>query len=131
MTLSNDESLGRGIAFPPGIGPDGRWRWSTGIENIEQSIRIILRTNRQERIMRPAFGGGLSRFLFQPNTAATHRLIEETITQALGRWEKRIRVQAVDVGPDPDEPDAVRATIRYRVVRTNTDNSLALRIQLS
>lgn len=130
MTLSPDETLGRGVGFPPGIGPDGRWRWSVGLENIEQSIRIILRTDREERIMRPAFGGGLSRFLFQPNTASTHRMIEETIVQALGRWEKRIRVQVVDVGPDPDEPDAVRATIRYRVVRTNAEDRLSLRVQL-
>ena len=131
MTLSPEESLGRGVAFPPGIGSDGRWSWSVGIENIEQSIRVILRTEREERIMRPAFGGGLKRFLFQPNTASTHRMIEEIIVQALGRWEKRIRVQAVDVGSDPDEPDAVRATIRYRVIRTNAEDRLSLRVQLS
>jgi phage baseplate assembly protein W len=125
-----DDKLGRGVAFPPGIGSDGRWAWSSGVENIRQSIRVILRTDRGERIMRPAFGGGLSRFLFQPNTAATHRLIEETITQALGRWERRIRIQSVDVGPDPDEPDAVRATVRYRIIRTDARDSVALRIQL-
>ncbi len=125
-----DASLGRGVDFPPGIGPDGRWAWSTGVENIEQSIRIILRTEREERLMRPAFGAGLSRFLFQPNNAAVHRLIEEAITQSLGRWEPRIRVGSVNVGPDPDEPEAARATIRYRVVRTNAADSLSLRIQL-
>jgi uncharacterized protein len=81
-------------------------------------------------VMRPAFGGGLGGFLFQPNTTATHRLIEETITQALGHWERRIRVQSVDVGPDPEEPDAVRATVRYRIVRSDAADSVALRIQL-
>jgi len=127
---AGDERLGRGVAFPPGIGPDGRWAWAVGVENIRQSIRIILRTERQERVMRPAFGGGLNRFLFKPNTTATHRLIEETITQALGRWEPRIHVQSVDVGPDPDEPDAVRATVRFRIIRTDAADSIALRIQL-
>lgn len=125
-----DKSLGRGFAFPPGIGPDGRWAWSTGVDNIHQSIELILRTDRGERLMRPAFGGGLSRFLFQPNTAATHRLIEEVVTQSLGRFEPRIRLQSVDVGPDPDEADAARALVRYRVIRTGAADSVALRVQL-
>jgi len=124
------DSLGRGVAFPPGIGPDGRWAWSAGEDNITQSIRIILGTEREERVMRPAFGGGLGRFLFQPHTAATHRLIEETIRQSLGRWEPRIRLEAVDVGPDPDEPDAVRAMLRYRVVQSDAAGQLGLRVQL-
>jgi phage baseplate assembly protein W len=128
--MSAGPPLGRGVAFPPGIGPDGRWAWSSGVENIRQSIGIILRTDREERIMRPAFGAGLTRFLFQPNTAATHRLIEEAITQSLARWEVRIRVEGVDVGPDPDEPDAVRATVRYRIIRTDASDRLSIRVQL-
>lgn len=125
-----EDSLGRGLAFPPGIGANGRWAWSSGEENIAQSIRIILRTEKEERLMRPAFGGGLGRFLFQPNTTATHRMIEETITQSLGRWERRIRVLSVDVGPDPDEPDAARVDLRYRIIRTDQTDGLALRVQL-
>lgn len=126
-----DDALGRGFAFPPGIGPDGRWAWSSGVENLRQSIRIILGTERRERVMNPAFGGGLRRFLFQPNTADTHRLIEETIVQSLARWEPRIRVEGVEVGPDPDEADAARATVRFRIVRTEAQESVSLRVQLS
>ncbi|MEE3098359.1 MAG: GPW/gp25 family protein, partial [Pseudomonadota bacterium] len=70
-------ALGRGIAFPPGIDAEGRMAWSEGVENIRQSIRIVLTTERLERIMLPAFGAGLKSFLFRPDTAATHRLIEE------------------------------------------------------
>ncbi|MEM7684167.1 MAG: GPW/gp25 family protein [Pseudomonadota bacterium] len=124
-------ALGRGFAFPPSIGTDGRWEWSTGPENIRQSIRIILGTERQERVMRPAFGGGLKRFLFQPNTTAVHRLIEETILQTLGRWEPRVSVQRVDVGPDPAEADAVLARISYRVVQTGTDDTISVQVRLS
>ena len=32
---------------------------STGIENVRQSIRLILQTEPLERIMLPEFGGGL------------------------------------------------------------------------
>lgn len=123
-------SLGQGFAFPPGIGADGRWAWSSGVENIRQSIEVILGTERRERVMNPTFGGGLRSFLFQPNTADTHRLIEETITRSLGLWEPRIRLEGVAVGPDPDEPDAARATIRFRIVRNDAEDSVSLRVQL-
>ena len=124
-------TLGRGLAFPPGIDAEGRMAWSEGVENIRQSIRVILTTERFERVMLPPFGGGLKRFLFRPNTTATHRLIEEAITQALRRWERRIEVEAVRVGPDPREADAVLATIRYRIVRDFRREEMRLSVQLS
>ena len=34
--------FGRGIAFPPRIGPDGRLMWSAGPQNIREGIRIAL-----------------------------------------------------------------------------------------
>lgn len=119
---------GRGIAFPPRIGPDGRLAYSDGPENVRESIRIILLTEPQERIMRPDFGGGLNRFLFQPNTPATHRLIEETITTSLGRWERRIALEGVDVGPDAEDPATARATLRYRLVATGLAEALSLAV---
>ena len=124
-------TLGRGLAFPPGIDSEGRMAWSEGLENIRQSIRLILTTERLERIMLPAFGGSLKRFLFRPNTTATHRLIEEAIIQALRRWERRIEVESVRVGPDPREVNAVLATIRYRIVRDARHEEMRLSIQLA
>jgi hypothetical protein len=36
--------FGRGISFPPRIGPDGRVAWSAGEENVRECMRIILQT---------------------------------------------------------------------------------------
>jgi len=103
-------ALGQGLEFPPGLDADGRWAWSSAAENIRQSIRIILSTEPGERLMLPEFGGGLKRHLFRPNVASTHRLIQEAIVVALGRWERRIRLESVDVVPDPDDPRAWRGS---------------------
>ena len=81
--------FGRGIHFPPTINANGRWTWSSGAENIRQSIKVILQTQPLERLMLPSFGSGLRKMLFQPNTVKTHSLIEELITNALTRWERR------------------------------------------
>ncbi len=122
---------GRGFHFPPGIGPGGQVAYSVAAENIRQSIRVILLTEPRERLMLPEFGAGLKRFLFQPNSASTHRLIAETITRALGRWERRIKVQSVDVAPDPDDEKAALAVIRYQVIATRAQESFQMRVQLA
>ena len=40
------------------------------------AIEIILRTDPYERVMKPAFGAGLRRFLFAANSPVTHRRVE-------------------------------------------------------
>lgn len=123
-------TIGFGLAFPPGVGPDGRIARSSGAEAIRESIRIILSTEPGERLMLPEFGGGLHRFLFRPNTTATHRLIEETVVTALTIWESRIAVEAVEVGVDPDDARAAVVTIRFRVAETGVEDRLDLRVTL-
>lgn len=130
---NRDEGLrfGRGISFPPRIGPDGRVAWSSGPENIREAIRVILLTELEERVMLPQLGGGLRRYLFQPNTVSTHRLIQRTITQALGRWEPRISVESVEVELDAEDPQAALATLRYRLVATQAADQLTLRVRFT
>jgi len=123
--------FGRGISFPPRIGADGRVAWSSGPENIREAIRVILLTELEERLMLPQFGGGLRRYLFQPNTVSTHRLIQRTITQALGRWEPRISVESVEVELDAEDPQAALATLRYRLVATQAADQLTLRVRFT
>lgn len=123
--------FGRGIAFPPRLGPDGRVLFSEGADNIRESIRIILTTELQERLMRPGFGAGLGTFLFEPNTVTTHRLIEERARRALERWEPRIRLEAVSARPDPDDLEAAILTVHYRLVATGTGDQAVLSVQLS
>lgn len=122
---------GRSISFPPRIGPNGRFAWSTGADNIRESIQVILLTEAKERVLLPTFGGGLQSYLYEPNTVATHRLIQERITQSLGRWEPRISLDAVEVKPHATELQTAVITIRYRLIATNTPDQLSLTIKLT
>lgn len=123
--------LGQGVRFPPGVDAHGRWAWSSGAANIRESIQIILLTAPEERIMLPGFGAGLKSFLFEPSVTSTHRLIQEAITQALKRWERRIELESVIVDPDPADARSVIATIRYRAVANQSPDAISVRIQLS
>lgn len=123
--------FGRGIGFPPRVGPDGRIAWSVGEDNVRESIRIILMTEQRERLRLPEFGGGLTRFLFEPNTATTRQLIRDRIQRAIAEWEPRVRVESVSVDPDPNDDDAAIATITYRLVATRVLERVSLNVSLS
>lgn len=123
--------LGRGIAFPPKVGPDGRLGFSAGERNVRESIEIILRTELRERLRAPRFGGGLATYLFEPNTPATWRALEDRIGKALELWEPRIAADSVVVGADPDDDSSAVATIDYHLVATQAPGTATLTVQLA
>lgn len=106
------DRLGQGLGQP--LAPDARGRLPvvSGPEKIRQSIFTILDTEPGERVMRPDFGCGLRAYLMRPNTPATRAHLARDITQALGRWEPRIRVTDVAVNPT-DDRSMVLIEIRY------------------
>ena len=111
--------LGVGWAFP--VRPvDGRLTYAHYEEDVEQAIAIILRTNPGERLMLPGFGAGLQTFLFAPNSAVSHRRVEQSVLRALRDHEPRITVERVSASAAPDEPNLMRIDIDYVVRRSNT-----------
>ena len=107
------EFLGRGWSFP--VVPDptnGKLRYEQSFAKVRQSIRIILETEPNERLMRPTFGCGLNRYLMKPNTVATRALIGRDVERALREAEPRIELRAVQVEPG-DDPALVLIGISY------------------
>jgi len=121
---------GRGMAFPPRVGADGRVAWSDGETNVRESIKVILMTEPGERLRLPDFGAGLGRFLFEPNILATHTLIRKRIADALTRWEPRLALESVEVQADEIDPQAAVATISYRLVATQAQERVSLAISV-
>ncbi len=129
--MNDAQIFGSSISFPPRIGADGRLAWSVGADNIRESIRVILLTEMNERLMLPEFGGGLQAFLYEPNTPTTHRLIQERITQALARWEPRISVEDVTVAADHTDRQRATVALTYRLIATSVLERLGLSVQLT
>jgi phage baseplate assembly protein W len=131
MSTESGRMFGRGMAFPPRVGADGRVAWSEGELNVRESIQVILLTERRERLMLPEFGGGLSGYLFEPNTVTTRRLIKDRIQRALEQWEPRIAVESVEVEADPQDSQAAVAAITYQLVATQTRERVTLGVTLA
>lgn len=110
----NGDRLGTGLRFPL-LTRDG-FGWVAGAQAVEQSIRGILLTEPGERIARPAFGAGLRRFLFAPDSLELRTRIRAAVSEALERDEARIRVESVAVDTDPREATALRIAIRYQIL---------------
>lgn len=110
--------LGVGWAFP--VRPvNGRLPLVRHEVDIEQAIEIILLTARGERVMLPDFGAGARNFVFEPNSPATRRSIEEAVRQALVDWESRINLERIEVTADDEEPTRVLIHVDYVVRATN------------
>jgi Bacteriophage baseplate protein W len=130
MAISRINVFGQGLGFPPRVGTDGRLAWSAGEENVRESIRLILLTEPGERLLREEFGCGLRQFLFEPNTVTTRELIRDRIIQAIGRWEPRVMLEAVEVEADAENSRLVAITILFRLVVTQALERIGLTLQL-
>lgn len=128
--MNGGELYGRSMSFPPRVGDDGRIAWSEGETNVREAIQIILQTEEKERINLPTFGAGLRRYLFEPNNVATQTQIRDRITKTLQLWEPRIAITEVDVQQDPSDAQAAIATISYKLVATQIEQTLNVGVQL-
>lgn len=126
--MTSRDPLGKGFAFPPRLDAEGRFAWSQGVENVRDDIRVILTTELGERQMLPRFGAGLGQFLHEPNVVATHRLIADRVEKALMRWERRIRVESVEVTADPDDARAAIVDLRYALVATGEPERISISV---
>jgi phage baseplate assembly protein W len=118
------EFLGRGWNFP--IAPDpatGKLEYEESWEKVRQSIRIILDTEPNERLMRPTFGCGLRRYLMKPNSVATRALIQRDVERALRESEPRIELRSVRVEPG-DDPALVLIGIAYVHIYSGREDNL-------
>jgi phage baseplate assembly protein W len=127
MTDFNDHTkedyIGSGLAFPIQVNLQANLKLSRSIQNIEESIRIILGTRLGERVYRPDFGSRLDELVFAPLNMQTLLLIRIYIEEAIKKWETRIVLDGVYTEPDPIN-GKVDITIVYHPKKTYDPHSL-------
>ena len=111
--------MGRGFSFPFSVDPStGRIAMSSAEEDVEQAIRIILRTNIGERVMLPEFGTAAGEFLFSDKRDERISALEDSVREALELWEPRI--MDISVQAESDDGSGVLAlNITYTLRSTN------------
>lgn len=112
---------GSGWSFPPTFNiANNQLQMTAGEENIQQSIDIILRTQRGERSFLPQWGIDLNDFLFKPLSGHLKGEICSAIKQALLNYEPRIQVLEVLIKQGENEGTRLEISIEYLIRKTNT-----------
>lgn len=121
---NNNAFLGTGWAFPPRfVGPNHQAVMSSDIQDIEQSLTILLSTTPGERPMAPDFGCRINQFVFEELTQTVLTQLESEIRYAILFFESRINVDEVHFLPEPLTGQLL-IQIDYRVVTTNTRSNM-------
>jgi len=116
--------IGRGLSWPMGVDHTGSLALTSGPEDLDRSMRIVLSTAPGERVMRPKFGCRIWEMMFEPVTANLLGAMSEAVQDALARWEPRVTVTDVIVRQDDDDASLVRILVRYTVRTTNDERNL-------
>jgi phage baseplate assembly protein W len=116
--------VGRGWAFPLGVGPRGGIAMVTGTDEIDAALKLILSTAPGERVMRPEFGCRIWDLLFAPVEPNALGLMVQAVREAVGRWEPRVDVQEVQAVPDAADASRVLIRLAYTIRPTNTRRNL-------
>lgn len=103
----------------------GRFRPLTELEEIAQSVRLILSTRRGERPFRPQFGTRLDQYAFELMDTTVCNLIRQEVVAALQSWEPRIWNIRVEFDRRPEEGRLV-AFVSYEVRRSGISASLSV-----
>lgn len=116
----NKRFMGRGFSFPFRVDPaTNRIALSSAEQDVEEAIRIILRTNLGERVMLPEFGTSAGDFLFSDDRAERVAALEESVREALDQWEPRITDIEVTADRDGSSKGVLAINIQYTLRVTN------------
>jgi len=118
------EFLGTGWKFPFNVDHSRKVAVSSFEDDIKEAIWTILGTAKGERLMRPDFGCGINEYVFCSMDTLNLHLIENTVREALTKWEPRIEVLGVKVDTRSAEEGKLLINIDYKVRTTNTQFNL-------
>ncbi len=122
--MADVDFLGAGPAFPVETDPGGAVRMLSGVDKVEQSLRLILATRRGERPMRPEFGCAAHELVLAPaGSPKTIGAVCRAVEEALTRWEPRVAVQKVSAAPTDAEGELL-VEVDYVVRATNDPRNL-------
>ncbi len=122
------ESLSKtGWPFPVRFdGPGANLEEISYIEDIEESLRILLKTLPGQRIAHPLYGCDLIPFLFRPISPQLMEGIRHAVEVAIIRCEARIRILSVEVSPHLHAPFQLDIDIAYQLQTANSRYNITL-----
>lgn len=113
--------LGKGWGFPPHFDHNTKAvKLTTGTEDINKSLHILLSTRLGERIMLPEYGCNLEELIFQSLDITLKTYIKDLISTAILYHEPRIDVTKIELDTTNELEGKILIHIEYIVRTTNS-----------
>ena len=117
--------LGTGWSFPPVFNKsDHSVSMVSDMNDIEESIRIILGTTPGERLMQPEFGCDLKRLVFEKIDSTLIASLDHLIYHALLNYEPRITFLNTEILEQNDSNGLLHISINFKVIITNSRHNI-------
>jgi phage baseplate assembly protein W len=124
MNSAYNSFLGTGWSFPPTFNHEtGSVEMSTDMQDIQESLQILLSTSLGERVMQPDYGCNLDDYMFDSLNNSLIGIIKHHVENAILFFEPRIIAESVDV-TTADSTDLIEGrftiTVVYSIPETNS-----------
>jgi len=125
-----DTRVSVGLDFPIARVPnqDGYFKTTkTTIESIKNNIKLLLKTQRGERVMQPNLGLNIRRFLFEQITENTQIEIENDIVDTFATWLPFVELREIDIDTGNQDKNQININIVFNIKRApNTTESVGV-----
>lgn len=113
--------LGTGWSFPPAFSKASqRLKMTSGREDIEQSLEILLSTESGERIIETEYGCDLTGMLYDTIDLTMETLLKDKIETAILHYEPRITLERVNIDTTNSYEGVILIDIDYTIRITNS-----------
>ncbi|WP_162054730.1 GPW/gp25 family protein [Pontibacter pamirensis] len=124
MNQQFNSFLGTGWSFPPAFNRNtGTVEMVSNVEDIEQSLNILLSTSLGERVMQPEYGCNLSDYMFESLSSGVIGYIKDRVKNAILYYEPRIVAEKIEVTSDASFDlleGRFTISIEYTIPETNS-----------
>ncbi len=125
-----DTRVSVGIDFPFARVPNegGYFKTTkTTIESIKNNIKLLLKTQRGERVFQPNLGLDIRRFLFEQITEDTQVQIENDIVDTFATWLPFVELREIDIDTSRQDINQINIKIVFNIKRApNTIESVGV-----
>lgn len=106
----------------------GRTQLVKEIESIEQSMRLLLLTEKGECFGDPELGSHLTSYLYQFSGEMLYQMIRDDIAQTITEQDSRVSVRSEDVQV-VEEDETLRIVVPYRIKYANYESETTILVQ--
>ena len=82
---------------------------------IKQNLKMLILTNKGERVMIPNYGVGINQFLFEQYNSSTFARIETEILEQVSMYMPVVNILELMFIPNETNPNAIIAKIEYSI----------------